>query len=355
VRPHRRTYETELTYEELQNELERWDDLFYEMDNDWQAVEYWEQGSDLFGKLATFAPKDEAPGQRDYYRQMLVHCLLQLGRYHKARGGAAWDRAISLFRDIRSEQPDHSLANYRLGVIYFVKQDYGAAAEAFGRALRRTAVNREHRIDDEQAAKAMLWQAQAYRHLAVQAAERLQHQLDKLSAGEAKEKLQEQADELSAMLDQDARKPFILVENGAQTKIAENELDQYVFRREPGIAVIDYVEANTCYLHLDVGTVKLTTGLADLLRCLFEESGPQSKEQLYQRLYNKPMPTENTAIRKGMNSLRDRLRSQLSRKLPYEAIESLILTSSEGYGWNRERYPVCRIAFRETDTHCADF
>ncbi len=348
IRHRRHAYETELTYDELQDELDRWNDRFELHGEDWEAVTYWQEGSELFGKLAKSAPEEEQQGTIEYYRHMLVHCLLQLGRYHKARGGGAWERAVQYFRDIRRDQPDHSLANYRLGIILMTNRRYLEAADAFGRALRREAVNPEHRVNEEQAFKARMWQASCYRELAMQAAEGLTDQLKKLPAGEWKHSIAAQAEELELQLLQDARKPYVVYRDGVRRTIAEAELDRVMFARESGVAVLDYTSLDKCYLHLDAGTVELTSGLADLLRCLMESEVPISPEAIYQRLKNEPMPSQSTAIRKGMSSLRERFRRVLMGKLPHEELEGLIVQERGlGYAWNRKLYGDCRVVVRE--------
>ncbi|WP_028550846.1 winged helix-turn-helix domain-containing protein [Paenibacillus sp. UNC451MF] len=337
----------ELTYEQLLIEEERWEQAFDHPRFQEDEAEQWQRGSELYDALYQMRPDEER------FQNMLVHCLLELGRDFKMRG-THMRRARDIFQQVVKMDREHSLANYRLGFLHYYNEQWSSAANAFERALRRRALLSEHRINEEQAVRALCYQARAYQKLSQQTMERLRAKWSAISPTELGRTLRSLVEETEDQIfSEEPFKPYIVQSETGQEHIGEERLLQLLeTNTDVPVVILSYVDAPRLYtVRTSAGKqLYVTERAADLLRCLLQSKHPVSKDELFYRMFRRPKPASNTWVKTNISRLRSELGGCFS-----EPMDHIIVTTKEGYSWNHELYPIYQVIYREDDIYRADF
>lgn len=311
-------------------EAERWE----LGEGDHLENQYWEQGLSLYNRLSELCPGEER------YRNNLLRCLLELGRDLKM-SRTNLKRAQKLFLQAVRMEPEHSLACYRLGFLYYYDQRWEESALYFGKALQRSARYRQHRITDEQAVKALCYQTRAYQHLSRRSMETVMTLWGGMK-GQLRGRLKELVGETeSLMLEDGGFKSLRLSEKHKERDISEEEYERLV---ASGRTVLSFTEApRQVWLHLQ-GTkrIRLRERPAEFLWLLMESERPLKGADLYEVRFGKPMPPRSTVVKSNINRIREELaRHQDDQSKPY------LLTLQEGYQWNYQAWPDPVIVYRD--------
>ncbi|MDF2958635.1 MAG: putative two component transcriptional regulator, winged helix family [Paenibacillus sp.] len=334
-------------YQKLLLEEEHWEQAFDDPQFDQHESGHWDRGVEIYEELNRINPSEHR------FQSMLVHCLLELGRDLKMRG-SHMRKARDIFQQVTRMDREHSLANYRLGFLYYYDEMWDSAARSFERALRRKALLSEHRINEEQIVKALCYQAWAYQKLSQQTMERIQRKWRDLANTPLGDTLRSLITETEDQIySEEPFKPYTVITNNRKEQIGKEQLLQLLEAGTEGTAVtLNYVEAPRQYIvqTLPKRKVFITERSADLLRYLLESPASRSKEDIFSKMFKIPMPPNSTWVKTNISRLRTELAACFS-----EPMDQIILTTKEGYFWNHQMHPAYRIVYREDDIYRADF
>lgn len=325
-----------LKLDKLLQEEESWEQS-YDGSNE---RDYWEKGVVLYTKLLELDPKEER------FRNNLIRCLLELGRDIKYKR-TNMRRAQELFKEVVRMEPEHSLACYRLGFLYYYDGKFEEAASLFRKALQRSARYPQHRITDEQAVKALCHQARAYQRLSQKAMDETLAQWSGMPA-KLRNSLHDVVEETeSQVYSEEQYKPYICIRQSESRNVSQKEL---LILLESGDVVLNFAEQHMGAAFYLPGSrrVQLSVRPAELLRLLMEVATPIKSNELFETMFQKPMPERNTIIKSNINRIRAELEHVTDPAKPF------VITHPEGYMWNHEQWPAPAVVYREDDIYRAD-
>lgn len=331
-----RNIHTLQTREELLEAELEWE----KQEEDIDLFAWWEQGIELYRKLSRLEPKNER------YKIQQANLLLKAGGDLKIRQ-SNFSRARRLFHELIRMEPEHAIAHYRLGFLWYYEQDWEKSIRYLKRALELKPAKSSQQINREQEMKALCYLAKAYQKLSLsafeQANQKFQAERDPAVADAVDSFIQDAKSDLFAY---EESKPYVVVTHEQTLYMSEYELLRFLENEvAPDEVRLDLL-GEKMYLTTPFRrqeSSEVSEQLAKLLRLLMESKRPLSTEAIRERIF--PDSKSDSIVRRTIR----RLREALARLyLPAD----LIVTTRSGYQWNWPgRYT---IIYRKDDMFLQD-
>ncbi|WP_029099848.1 helix-turn-helix domain-containing protein [Brevibacillus thermoruber] len=306
----------EKTHEELLEEELIWERQEDEID----LFTWWQKGIELYRKLSRLDRDNKR------FKIQLANLLLKAGGDLKMRQHN-FNQALGLFRELIWMEPEHAIAHYRLGFLYYYKQDWRKSIHHFERALRARPAERSHQIHREQEMKALCYLAKAYQKLSLSIFEKANEMFEAESDPAV-------ADAVDPFIEETRRdlysygesKPYVMVTQDQTLFLHEDEVLRYQSEELAANEVrLDFLGEEIYLIFPSHVRIKLSEQLGKLLRFLMENKRPVSAQTIRENIF--PDSRSESIVRRTIQRLRDALDHP---RLPVD----LILTTISGYQWN---------------------
>ncbi|MFY0544979.1 hypothetical protein [Brevibacillus sp. H7] len=304
------------TLDELLEEELIWERQEGEMD----LFTWWEKGIQLYRKLLSLDRDNER------FKIQLANLLLKAGGDLKMRQHN-FNRALKLFRDLTQMEPEHAMAYYRLGFLYYYKQEWRKSIRHFEFALRARPAERSHQIHREQQMKALCYLAKAYQKMSLSVFE----QANEMFVAESDPAV---ADAVDPFIEETKRdlysygesKPYVMVTQDQTLSLHEEEVLRYQSEELAANEVrLDFLGEEIYLILPSHVRIELSEQLGKLLRFLMENKRPVSAQTIRENIF--PDSRSESIVRRTIQRLRNALDHP---RLPVD----LILTTISGYQWN---------------------